>query len=52
MFISKQRWQALVSRVNELEKKSTATTFSYGEVDLQGLAKMVERTVPRKPTAV
>lgn len=50
MFISKKRWQALVARVNELEKKSTANTFSCGKVDLQGLAKMVERT-GRKPTA-
>ncbi|MDF2608948.1 MAG: hypothetical protein K0R92_422 [Lachnospiraceae bacterium] len=51
MFITKKRWQALVARINELEKKSTATTFSYGEVDLQGLAKMVERS-GRKPTAM
>ncbi|BCK01644.1 hypothetical protein [Anaerocolumna chitinilytica] len=52
MFISKKRWQALVFRVNELEKKSTATTFSNGEVDLQGLAKMVERNGIRKPTGM
>ncbi len=42
MFISKKKIKQLEQRISELEKKSVADTYSYGKVDLTGLAKIVE----------
>ena len=45
MFVSRKKIKQLEQRIVDLEKKSIANTYSFGQVDLAKLAKIVEQKI-------
>lgn len=51
MFISKKKYNELINRIEQLEKKATAHTFDFGEVDLEKLCRKLPKFVDKRIAA-
>lgn len=51
MFISKRKYNELINRIEQLERKVTASTFDFGVVDLEQLCRKLPDFVNKRIAA-
>lgn len=51
MFISKRKYNELINRIEQLERKATAHTFDFGVVDLEQLCRKLPKFVDKRIAA-